>query len=185
MDELQKKLTDPRITWREKDKILKMMRLNNFYGEINLLCYCLMPNHFHLLIKQKSSNAIDRFMNSLNTKYVMYFNKKYSRVGPLFEGVYKAVLVKTTEQLMYLSAYIHGNPSVKSNSISPISQGEALNKLLFQPSSLPEYLGLKTTNWVETSLILNLFPRQKGSYEKFVLNNLKPHKLIRSLILEN
>lgn len=107
---LREKLSDPTIGCREKDKILRLIRLNNFADEITLLAYCLMPNHFHLLIKQRSNIAIDRFMNSLSTRYTMYFNRKNNRVGSLYQDVYKAVLVQSDEQLLYLTKYIHRNP---------------------------------------------------------------------------
>lgn len=99
-DELQKKLDDPNISPKEKDRMLRALRMNNFAEEITLLAYCLMPNHFHFFIKQKSAGAIDKFMNSLGTRYTMYFNKKYKRVGSLYQGVYKAVLVTTEPQFL-------------------------------------------------------------------------------------
>ena len=102
--------SNPNSSPKDKDKALKLLRLNNFSKEIDLLVYCLMPNHFHLLVHQKSENSIDRFTNSIFTRYSMYFNKKYKRVGPLFQGLYKAVRVGSEEQLLWLSRYIHLNP---------------------------------------------------------------------------
>jgi len=104
---LSKRLMDSSITSIEKNKILKLLRLNNFSNEITLLAYCLMPNHFHFFVKQKSAGSIDKFMNSLGTRYTMYFNKKYDRVGSLYQGVYKAVSVNNESQFIYLSKYIH------------------------------------------------------------------------------
>jgi putative transposase len=165
LDALYERLADPDVTWAEKDKILSQIRLNNFSDEMQLLCYCLMPNHFHLLVKQKAADAIDRFMNSLNTRYVMYFNKKHNRVGVLYQGVYKAVRVETTEQLILLSGYIHTNP----HSLSP--QGEALQTHLSQPSSLPEYLGYRTSSWIHLE-ILSFFSKKfdQVSYKNFIEN---------------
>ncbi|EKD85788.1 MAG: Transposase, partial [uncultured bacterium] len=105
--ELQERLSDPSASSKEKDKILKLLRMNNFSDEIALLSYCLMPNHFHFFVKQKNPNIIDKFMNSLCTRYTMYFNKKYERVGSLYQGVYKAVLLTTEAQFLHLSRYIH------------------------------------------------------------------------------
>ncbi|MCL5019036.1 MAG: transposase [Patescibacteria group bacterium] len=104
---LQEILSNSNTSSKEKDKALKLLHLNNFYNEITLLAYCLMPNHFHFFIKQKNPNSIDKFMNSLCTRYTMYFNKKYKRVGSLYQGVYKAVLVSSEEQFLHLSRYIH------------------------------------------------------------------------------
>ncbi len=84
--------------------------LKNYFEEIELLCYCLMPNHFHILIKQNSERAIDHFLRSLSTKYVRYFNTRYKRIGPLFQGPYKAVNITSEYQFIYLSKYIHRNP---------------------------------------------------------------------------
>lgn len=69
-----------------------------------------MPNHFHLLVWQKDPEGINYFMRSLTVKYAMYFNRKYKRIGPLFQGVYKAVAIENEPQLVYLSKYIHRNP---------------------------------------------------------------------------
>src|SRR3989344_8907196 len=81
----------------------------NYFQRIELIAFCLMPNHFHLLIKQNDQKVIEHFMRSLATRYSMYFNKKYKRVGKLFQGHYKAVLVSDDRQLLHLSRYIHLN----------------------------------------------------------------------------
>jgi len=67
--------------------------LKNYHDQIELLAYCLMPNHFHFLIRQTTDRGIAEFMQSLVLKYVMYFNKKYKRVGSLFQSRYKTVLI--------------------------------------------------------------------------------------------
>ena len=72
--------------------------------------YCLMPNHFHLLVKEISEGGISKFMEKLGTGYSMYFNKKYKRTGFLFQGNFKAEHVDSDEYLKYLFAYIHLNP---------------------------------------------------------------------------
>jgi len=71
--------------------------------------YKLMPNHFHLLIREISEGGITEFMRKITTAYTMYFNKKYERVGPLFQGAFKAEHVTRDEHLKYLFAYIHLN----------------------------------------------------------------------------
>lgn len=141
----------------EKNKALKMLSLRNFSSEIDLLCYVLMPNHFHLLIRQKSYNSIDHFMRAIGTRYTIYFNKKYRRVGSLCQGVYKAVLVSSDEQLLHLSRYIHTNPT-------------EIGTLESQPSSMPEFLGLRQTPWIKPQPILDFFSKNDphDSYKKFV-----------------
>lgn len=72
--------------------------------------YCLMPNHFHILLKEIKEDGISLFMQKLATGYSMYFNKKYERTGTLFEGRFKATHVDNDMYLKYLFAYIHLNP---------------------------------------------------------------------------
>lgn len=77
---------------------------------VDIGAYCLMPNHFHLLLHEKSDNGISRFLHKLTTAYTMYFNKKNDRSGSLFQGVFKAEHADTDEYLNYLFAYINLNP---------------------------------------------------------------------------
>lgn len=157
---LSKKLTDPAISSQERNKILKALQMNNFTDEITLLAYCLMPNHFHFFVKQKSAGSIDKFMNSLGTRYTMYFNRKYDRVGSLYQGVYKAVSITTEPQFIYLSKYIHRQALAL--------QGEALQP---QPSSYEDYIGKRKTDWVNAEEILSYFSKTNPnlSYESFVM----------------
>lgn len=77
---------------------------------IEIIAYCLMPNHFHLLLKQHSDEGIIKFMQKLGTGYTMYFNQKYQRVGGLFQGRFKAAFIQKESHLLYLPHYIHLNP---------------------------------------------------------------------------
>jgi putative transposase len=160
--ELYERLSDPKTSYREKDKILKLLRLNNFNKEITLLAYCLMPNHFHFFVKQKEARSIDRFVQSLATRYTAYFNKKYKRVGSLYQGVYKAVLITNDKQFIYLSKYIHKQALA--------SQGETLRG---QPSSYEEYIGKRKTLWVNSKEVLSYFSKTNPSlsYKNFVLES--------------
>lgn len=155
-------LTNSNISYREKDRILKLLRLNNFSEEMTILAYCLMPNHFHFLIYQKNPNSIDKFMNSLGTRYTMYFNKKYKRVGKLCQGNYKAVMVVTEEQFLHLTRYIHKQALAL--------QGVAWERSESQPCSYPEYNGKRKSEWVHPEDVLNYFSKTnpKFSYEAFV-----------------
>lgn len=76
-----------------------------------MICYCLMPNHFHMIIRQKDQSDMEYFMRSIITKYVKYFNKRHKRVGPLFQSRYKATNILTEKYILNLSCYIHLNPS--------------------------------------------------------------------------
>lgn len=155
-------LSDDKIPWKEKDNTIKLLRLNNFSKEISLLAYCLMPNHFHFFLKQKDANSIDKFMNSLFTRYTMYFNKKYERVGSLYQGTYKAVLVTSEIQFLHLSRYIHKQALPRES-----LKGVALKS---QPSSYYDYLGVRKTEWIHPEEILSYFSSISTSlsYESFV-----------------
>lgn len=72
--------------------------------------YCLMPNHFHILITPLVDHGVEIFMRKVSTGYSMYFNKRYERTGVLFEGRYKSSYVDHDEYLKYLFSYIHLNP---------------------------------------------------------------------------
>ena len=176
---LRKQLSNPNTPYKEKDKILKLLRLNNFSGEITLLAYCLMPNHFHFFIRQKSALSIDKFMQSLCTRYTMYFNRKYKRVGSLFQAVYKAVLVTHEEQFLHLSRYIHKQALAL--------QGETLQGWREkQPCSFVEYLGLRSTSWIQPQEVTNYFSKTNPtlSYKNFVFEQ-DDYGIIQTLILED
>jgi len=132
----------------------------NYYGEIELLSFCLMPNHIHLLIKQRDKNSIKKFTQSLFTRYSIYFNRKYKRSGPLFQGVYKATNVINKDYLLDLSRYIHKNPL------------KYIKNLVEGYSSYSTYLGLNNTSWVNKNVILDYF--NESTFMKH--NNVKSYK---------
>ena len=137
----------------------------NYADEISLLAYCLMPNHFHFLIRQSSDRGIAEFMQSLVLKYVLYFNKKYKRVGGLFQSRYKTVLINNEEQFTYITKYIHRNP-VDLLPSRPGLEGLAEYKY----SSYGNYLGLFNQSWVKTDDILSYFSKTNPRirYKAFV-----------------
>lgn len=77
---------------------------------VELVSFCLMPNHFHLILKEKEEGGIARYMQRVLNGYTKFCNTKYQRSGHLFQGPYKATHVSANDQLLYLSAYIHRNP---------------------------------------------------------------------------
>ena len=176
---LRDQLSNSNTSYRQKDKILGILRLNNFADEITLLAYCLMPNHFHFFVRQKSSKSIDSFIQSLGTRYTMYFNRKYKRVGSLFQAVYKAVLITHEEQFVYLSKYIHKQASA--------IKGEALQGWKEQPSSYPEYLGKRKTEWVHPEEILSYFSKTnpKLSYQTFVEETEDDFTIIQNITIDD
>ena len=85
-----------------------LLKKNNSLVAIG--AYCLMPNHFHLLLTPMTENGISKFMQKVTTAYSMYFNKKYKRTGSLFEGKFKSEHASEDRYLKYLFSYIHLNP---------------------------------------------------------------------------
>ncbi|MGI5825791.1 MAG: transposase [Patescibacteria group bacterium] len=132
-------------------------------GRLELLAFCLMPNHFHLLIKQNDKEAMTEFMRKVFTSYSMYFNKKYKRAGTLFESRYKASLIDRPDYLLHLSRYIHHNPA------NLLRRGQKLEDYPY--SSLPNYLGHTNTDWGKTEEILNILKDEFGkrtTYKDFM-----------------
>ena len=142
--------------------------LNNFQGNIILLAYCLMPNHFHLLVKQNQEDGINHFMRSLMAQYVRYFNTKYQRIGSLFQGPYKAVKVESEEQFVYLSKYIHRNPLDLPAFRETPGRLDKLENYKF--SSYGNYLNLFQQSWVSCSDILSYFSTKnpQTTYKTFI-----------------
>lgn len=102
---------NPKTTQTTKlSRRLEVEPLNKKEPLVEILCFALMPNHYHILIRQLMDNGIVRFMQKLGTGYTMYFNQKRNRVGPLFQGRFKAVLVEKEAHFLYLPHYIHFNP---------------------------------------------------------------------------
>ncbi len=77
---------------------------------VDVLAYCFMPNHFHLVLRQKTKGGITKFMNRVGTAYSMYFNTKYQHSGTLFQGRFKSVHVNSEEYFRYIFSYVHLNP---------------------------------------------------------------------------
>ncbi|MBU1178744.1 transposase [Patescibacteria group bacterium] len=132
---------------------------------VEIFIFTLMPNHFHLLLKQKKENGIVRFMQKLGTGYTNYFNKKYERVGSLFQGRFKAALVDEHAHFLHLPYYIHSNPldlappTVRSSTSN--SWGFLEN---YKWSSFPDYIGKKNFPSVtQRDFLLDFF----GSAEKY------------------
>jgi len=102
-------------------------------GALELLCYCLMDNHFHMLLYQKEQQALSAMMKSVMVAYSAYFNRKYRRSGPLFENRFKASVINKDPYLLHVSRYIHLNP--RSWKLYPYSSLIHISK-----SSEPEWL---------------------------------------------
>ena len=126
--------------------------------DVELCCYCLMTNHVHMLLYQHKVGGMSSLMRSIMTSYSRYFNVKYKRSGPLFESRYKASSVLTQSYLIHISRYIHLNP--KDWQSHPYS-------------SIKQYLGQPSPDWLKPLRILDLF--EGDDYRQFV-SDYEDHK---------
>lgn len=137
---------------------------------VEILIFTLMPNHFHLLLRQKKENGIVKFMQKLGTGYSNYFNKKYERVGGLFQGRFKAILVSEEAHFIHLPFYIHTNPLDliygSSTSIDWGKQKEFLKK--YRWSSYLDYIGKKNFPSLTSRNFLLEFWGGEKEYQKEV-----------------
>jgi putative transposase len=151
---------------------------SDLYDKLTLIAYCLMPNHFHLMVKQSIKEAIAEFMRALSNSYIRYFNEKYERVGSLFQGRYKGVLVESEPYFLHLTRYIHLNP-LELDSFGEVRPGDRsdLREKLgdYSFSSYAEYLGKRRTSWIHPEEILGFFKTAQKtslkdclSYQSFV-----------------
>lgn len=146
-----------------EDEIKKGGRIyirKNYFQKIELLAFVLMPNHFHLMLKQHESRAIEGFMRSLNTRYSGYFNKYHQRTGHLLQSVYKGVIVESEEQFLWLSRYIHRNPLERTD------KGEGL--AAYPYSSYQTYLGITPLKWINSMDVLGDTKDYRGFVENAV-----------------
>lgn len=139
----------------------------DIFDQLHLIAYCLMPNHFHLLVKQFSKNAIVSLMRALGNSYVYYFNKRDQRTGPLFEGRYKATIIETEPYLLHLTRYIHLNPLLEDG---PRTRTDLVRLVEYPYSSYGDYLGRRQTNWVHPEEILSFFKTAQRTSLKDILS---------------
>ncbi len=147
----------------ESDRVKFVQDLYYKYEKlIEIISYCLMPNHFHFLVKQIRKNGVSIFAANFTNSYTKYFNTKHERVGPLFQGLFKAVRVESDEQLIHVSRYIHLNP-VSSFLVNP----EQLED--YQWSSYLEYLDISQSKIADKKTVLDMFA-SKEKYRRFVMD---------------
>lgn len=121
---------------------------------VNIVCYCLNPNHYHFILEQVANNGISLFMHKLGMGYSRYFNEKYKRSGSLFQGTYKAIHIQSNSYLLYLSAYINLNNRVHR-------LGDLVSK-----SSWGEYIGEEKSDFCKKDMILGQYDSRE-EYKEF------------------
>lgn len=140
---------------------------------VELVCFALMPNHFHLLIKEVKEKGISQYMQRVLTAYTKYFNAKYNKSGHLFQGPYKIIHVEDNRQLLHLSAYIHRNPREL--------RGWLQKEHEYIWSSYQDYVGEnRWSNLLAQDMILDQF-KNKQEYYHFVKTS--PAKMLEAELL--
>ncbi len=139
---------------------------------VSLVCFCIMNNHFHMLVREETDGGIPFYLQRIENAYTRYFNLNHGRNGHLFQGPFRAVHIETNDQLLYTSAYIHRNPRELKNFKN--------KEQSYQWSSLPDYLS--TNRWpylLSRELILGQFenPKEYQNYIDSSIAKLYPEEL--------
>lgn len=139
-----------RLPASTKNEILESLNKEN-QKLVQILAFCLMPNHVHFLIKEIRDKGISTFMRKFQNSYAKYFNTKTERSGSVFQSMFKAVRILTDEQLLHVARYIHLNPVTAFilKSVEELSN--------YPWSSYPIYIGKQSSDIISTNEILNFF----------------------------
>jgi len=157
---------------------------------VDIVCYCLMPNHYHLFLRQLVDGGISKFLQKIGIGYTNYFNLKHERSGVLFQGKFKAVPVETDVQFTHISRYIHLNP-VKLIELNWEKQGikdwGKVKKFLesYRWSSYIDYISRKNfPSLINKKLLSNYFDNEK-KYQDFVKDwSLKDAEILKDITIE-
>lgn len=113
---------------------------------VEIIAYCLNPNHYHLILREEKEKGITEFMHRLGTSYTKFFNQKYNHSGSLFQGTFKAIHIDSNKYLNYLSCYINHNHFI---------HGYSKDKNEIYPySSLPDYLQKRKQAFINSQIIM-------------------------------
>ncbi len=168
-----------KLTKQIQEQILSSLQVKEKI-HVRILSFTLMPNHFHFILEQITTGGISKFMADFTNSYTRYVNTKKHRPGPLFQGRFKSIIIRSEEQLVHLSRYQHLNP-LTDDVIS------SFNNLIEYPySSLCDYIGKQQHDFVDTELILSHF-KNKQRYHNFMVNQVDYQRklaTIKKLILE-
>jgi len=136
---------------------LRLVRQHLIEQTLDVLAYCLMPNHYHLLVRCKTDD-VSGSMQRLSVAYTKAMNRRYNRVGSLFQGQFQAIAVETDEYLYHLVRYIHLNP-VKAGLVKHLKDWEF--------SSYQEYAGLRAGTLPKLNIVQQQFPTE-AAYQAFL-----------------
>lgn len=143
--------------------LLKGLRKENIL-HVDIYAFCLMPNHFHFVLKQISTNGLTVFIGNVLNAYARYLNLKYKRVGPLCQSRFKAVLIESDEQFIHTCRYVHLNPSTGFLVSTP-------QLYTYKWSSYPQYVGKSIDNSFLNTKELRSFFTNGNSIQTFTEDN--------------
>jgi len=156
---------------------IDLMKRNGSKYRNNVIAYCLMPNHYHFLLEQKSNQPISTFVSVLYNAYVQKVNQLWGRRGPLFRGCFRHVLVEREEYLIHLCRYIH---------LNPVEAGIVQNPEEWPYSNYLEWINKRSGDLQDPEFIQTYF-RSAQDYQGFVLDfdvESKFEKQLSSYLLE-
>jgi len=157
------------------DKLSVLIRIREHPKLVTVMAYCLMPNHFHLIIRQEMNNGISKYVGDVLNSYTKYFNIRNKRKGSLFLNPFRTVRVETDEQLLHLVRYIHLNPY--SSGIT----GNIEETLSYPYSSLAEYLELRPNDGLIDSKMINSYFTSAREHGNFVTEQAEYQKTLDSI----
>ena len=144
---------------------------------VELICYCLNPNHFHFILRQLTERGISKFMQKLGMGYTNYFNLKNNRSGALFQGKFNAIEIDSNEDLLWVSAYVNANAQI---------HGLIKDAADYKWCSYSEYLGLTDSALCNKNVILDKF-KDVNNFKKTsdeCINQMKEKKDLKRYVLD-
>jgi len=160
--------------FREEDNYLFVLRkMKEYCRSLALIpiAYCLMPNHYHFLIRQDGENRAGLLPQRVFNSYSKAYNKRYEHSGTLFEGNYRVTLVENEAHLLHLCRYIHANP---------VKHGLVIDLMEWPYSNYLEWVGERNGTLVDRDFVREHFVSPQ-SYQEFVLDYLIERKLPKEL----
>jgi putative transposase len=160
--------------FREEENYRFVLRkIKHYAGELDLtlIAYCLMPNHYHLLVRQNGVQAAGLLPQRVFNSYSKAYNKRYEHNGTLFESPYKAIQIERESHLLHLCRYIHANP---------VKDGLVCHPEEWPYSNYPEWMGLRSGKLVDRAFVEVHFP-SPADYQAFVRDYLVECRLLEDV----
>jgi putative transposase len=167
---------DRRVIFRDDDdrtRFLERLRIAREIFSVRVHAYVLMSNHFHLIVETPRAN-LSEFMRQFNISYTGYYNRRHRRIGHLYQGRFKAIVVDKDSYLLELSRYVHLNP-IRIKSKRQSRETERIREIIqYQWSSLPGYVdGKRKDSWITYETVLGYVGGSRQKYAAFVEDGIR------------